>query len=65
MPVIEHYTKEHKVSTVRRLCFFCYAPGLTPWFKIDATASIDEVHEKAKVVVTDLFAGKIADNVTV
>jgi len=47
MPVIEHYTKEHKVST------------------IDATVSIDEVHEKAKTIVADLFAGKLAGNVTV
>jgi len=47
MPVIEHYNKEHKVST------------------IDATASIEEVHEKAKAVVVDLFAGKIGDSVTI
>ncbi|EMD34508.1 hypothetical protein CERSUDRAFT_86598 [Gelatoporia subvermispora B] len=32
---------------------------------IDATATIDEVHEKAKTVVTKFFAGDVGRNVTV
>lgn len=47
MPVIEHYSKQHKVAT------------------IDATASIEEVHEKAKSVVQKLFDGEVSRNVTV
>ncbi|KAH9951422.1 UMP-CMP kinase [Amylocystis lapponica] len=47
MPVIEYYSKQHKVST------------------IDATASIDEVHEKAKTVVGKLFVGQVSGNVTI
>ncbi|KAH8102827.1 UMP-CMP kinase [Cristinia sonorae] len=33
--------------------------------EIDATATIDEVHEKAKVVVAKIFAGEVSQNVTV
>ncbi|KAI0075800.1 UMP-CMP kinase [Panus rudis PR-1116 ss-1] len=47
MPVIEYYTKQHKVAS------------------IDASASIEEVHEKAKDVIKKLFAGEVTRNMTV
>ncbi|KAH9905542.1 UMP-CMP kinase [Fomitopsis serialis] len=46
MPVIEHYTKLHKVAS------------------IDATATIEEVHQKAKAVVEEVFSGQASGNVT-
>lgn len=32
--------------------------------QIEATASIEEVHEKAKEVVAKIFAGEVSKNVT-
>ena len=63
MPVIEHYSKEGKVATVRSLdlptCIVFI--GVV---QIDASASIDEVHEKAKMVVGKIFAGEVGHNIT-
>ena len=67
MPVIEHYSKEGKVATV---CTFSVSDHSSPRFicdllgQIDATATIDVVHEKAKEIVGKIFAGEIGRNIT-
>ncbi len=59
MPVIEHYSKQSKVATVR-LPFSRSKTSFISYFacQIDATATIDEVHDKAKQVVGKIFAGR-------
>ena len=49
MPVIEHYSKEGKVATVRSTSSSSHT--ILTVCQIDASASIDEVHEKAKEVI--------------
>ncbi|KAH9830973.1 UMP-CMP kinase [Rhodofomes roseus] len=46
MPVIEHYTKLHKVAS------------------IDASATIEEVHQKAKAIVEGVLSGAVSRNIT-
>ena len=63
MPVIEHYTKLHKVATVsptRPVSTSC-SEGAP---QIDATATIEEVHQKAKAVVEEVFSGSASRNIT-
>ena len=66
MPVLDHYNKLGKVVEVTCYLFTTSViADLHTNAQIDATATIDEVHEKAKVVVADIFAGKITRNATV
>lgn len=46
MPVIEHYSKLHKVA------------------EIDSSSTVDEVYEKSAMVIRQLIAGKLTENVT-
>ena len=62
MPVIEHYSKEGKVATVRSTSSSSHT--ILTVCQIDASASIDEVHEKAKEVIAKIFAGDVGHNIT-
>ena len=65
MPVIEYYNKKGKVVEVCCTSLQLFRVAHASLKQIDATASIEEVHEKAKAVVTDIFAGNVTRNTTV
>ena len=63
MPVIAYYNKQSKVAEVSAGSS-SHDCTLTTKEQIDASAAIEEVHLKAKELVSKIFADEVSRNVT-